>query len=162
MAGDDGLPADRLKALKRWLHGRAIGDVTDGLMDELEAEFGWIVRGSLMKLPVVGAVAGALFGRSAPEPELKTIGEPGILENPSGYGMIVCFNADCKSLLDPDIGKFCPRCGEAFEQEARDKVEVPLVNCPKCGHSVATAKFCEQCGASLADERERDYRKEIE
>ena len=148
MTVEHDLPDDRLKALKRRLHGSVFEhydcEWDEGEVQELAAEFG----------KAVDERTGGQFGWG----RFDVVG--GILHNPTDYGMVYCFNPDCKAHLDPDIGKFCPACGEAFEREARDKAEVPLVDCPECGESVAAAKFCEECGASLADENEGDEKRE--
>ena len=46
-----------------------------------------------------------------------------------------------------DEAKFCPSCGEGFENAAKEDAE----SCPECGAAVQPgAKFCPSCGAALA------------
>ncbi len=55
----------------------------------------------------------------------------------------------CKKCGTEFEGKFCPECGEKWQEQPRDEKI-----CPHCGSPVnVSAKFCPECGYSLAGEK---------
>ena len=136
-ADDHGLADDKAKALRQRLHGRRFSTIGQRTKDGDTA-----VKRLVREL-------GAEYGEDTVSFYLPKLGR--FLHEPIHFGMIECVNQDCNAYLDPDLGKFCPACGEPFEASARAAAaKAALVDCPACGETVTPGKFCEQCGAELA------------